>query len=581
MSVYSHDTLSAHHQWDFSGCGMAEFSFGLGHVECLPFSRLKSYLTDPDPCFAISVEGFQFNEQRRARALAEIDGVIAGLQFLGKIEKDHGDDPYPSREQSAADHLFSDLTDNTHWSRQQRQVHIFDRWLPPPHKARCLPNANVLITRDSIDRLADINLHEDFNDDGPEPDFPVENTGDVGKAWKGLRAVRKGMKAEFRRFDDVTSKSKSAVIGRLRSRFPNFKALADCGALVYRDVLDGLCPGTFEEIFAFASLSHAMSRILVRQKRMEEAQVLSGVQRWRDCIDNVDERSAFDALTSRVWPSSCVFPTKPGQPAPDPHSQTITLEVQDKMRLLHKVATIATTEMGHGSGDASHAGTPGSPPASLEEDALNLTVLTGEEFDFSLLRHLSSSDTYVPPKDIDPRELSKFCPPGQHIPGYNPSLFLPPPPEDRPPTPTQPSPGDQTPPPPSPPALMGPASCGQTLYRFPITDEVFDCKATNLRNTITVLAVLAFASNSGDGFYLLSGSGKTTARNRIGSAWASERSKTERRLRREFFDPLKTAGADDASFLALLAVAKKFVVLGLLGTEVEVQDYLIAMSKVK
>jgi hypothetical protein len=251
------------------------------------------------------------------------------------------------------------------------------------------------------------------------------------------------------------------------------------------------------------------------------------------------------------------------------------------MRLLHEVATIAATELGHGSGDASHAGTPGPPPASLEEDALNLTVLTGEEFDFSLLRHLSGSDTYVPPKGIDPRDLSNFCAPDQPIPGYNPSLFLSPGLGDRPPTPTQASHGCQTEPLSPPPASISSASCDQTLYRFPITDEVFDCKAINLRNTVTFLAVLAFASNSGDGFYLLSGSGKTVARNRTGFAWARERSKTERRLRREFFDPLKTAGADDTGFLALLAVAKKFVVLGLLGTEVEVQDYLIAISKVR
>lgn len=114
-----------------------------------------------------------------------------------------------------------------------------------------------------------------------------------------------------------------------------------------------------------------------------------------------------------------------------------------------------------------------------------------------------------------------------------------------------------------------------------MTDGVSDCKATNLRNTITFLAVEVFASDSGQGFYLLSGSGMTAARSRTGSGGANERSKIERRLRREFFDPLKKTGADDDEFLALLAVAKKFVVLGLFGTKVEVQDYLVAISKVR
>lgn len=388
------------------------------------------------------------------------------------------------------------------------------------------------------------------------------------------------MKAEFRRFDDVASGSASATICRLRSRFPSFRALADCGTLVYRDELDGLCPDTLEEIFAFASLSHAMSRILVRQRRMEEAQVLSGVQRWRDCIDNADERSAFDTLASKMWPSSCVSSTQPEQAATGPHSHAIPEREGwgDTSRFLQKVATIAATEMGHLPGDASNTGGPGLPPVSLEQEVLNLTGLTGEEFDFSQLRRFGDSNDYVPPKGIDTREVSKWCAPSQPIPGYTGKLspLCPPLLGDQPMS-TPPAPDFQMPP--SPLSSTRPPSGGQRLYHFPITDEVFDCKAINLRNTITFLAVLAFASDSGDGFYLFSGSGKTAIHSRTGSTWASERSKAERRLRRVFFDPLKKAGANDAGFLALLAVAKKFVVLGLLGTENEVQDYLIAISK--
>ncbi len=103
----------------------------------------------------------------------------------------------------------------------------------------------------------------------------------------------------------------------------------------------------------------------------------------------------------------------------------------------------------------------------------------------------------------------------------------------------------------------------------------------NLRNTVTFLAVFAFAKDAGDSLYRLSGSGMTALRRNAGSVTAIERSKAERKLRREFFDPLKRAGVDDFRFLALLSVAKKFVVLGLLRTEEEVQDYLITVSKVR
>jgi hypothetical protein len=138
MSPYPDDALSAQGQWGFSGSGMVNLPLhGLDVVEhgCLPSYRVKSYLADPAFCFSTSVEGFQLNGQRRTRALAEIDGVIAGLKFLDKIEKDHDDDPYPSRELSAVDYLVSDLNSERHWSRQHRQVFLLEGCYPL-HKSR-------------------------------------------------------------------------------------------------------------------------------------------------------------------------------------------------------------------------------------------------------------------------------------------------------------------------------------------------------------------------------------------------------------------------------------------------------------
>jgi len=43
---------------------------------------------------------------------------------------------------------------------------------------------------------------------------------------------------------------------------------------------------------------------------------------------------------------------------------------------------------------------------------------------------------------------------------------------------------------------------------------------------------------------------------------------------------LKKSGAEDIRFLALLAVAKTFVVLGQLATKEEVQKYLLVVSEV-
>ena len=90
----------------------------------------------------------------------------------------------------------------------------------------------------------------------------------------------------------------------------------------------------------------------------------------------------------------------------------------------------------------------------------------------------------------------------------------------------------------------------------------------------------SLAKDTGDQFYLLSASGMTVARSKTGSAFAKDRSRAERELRAEFFGPLKKSGAEDIRFLALLAVAKTFVVLGQLATKEEVQKYLLVVSEV-
>ncbi len=102
----------------------------------------------------------------------------------------------------------------------------------------------------------------------------------------------------------------------------------------------------------------------------------------------------------------------------------------------------------------------------------------------------------------------------------------------------------------------------------------------NLVNTGTFLAFVGFVKNAGACFHLLSGNGKTVENNSTGSASAAERSKTEKKLRREFFQPLKGAKAQDPCFPALLSVAKKFVVMGLLRTKEEVQAFLLDVFKV-
>lgn len=52
-------------------------------------SMLQSWLADPNRPWSLAAEQFRFPEHR-GRALAEIDGMYAGLTFLDKVEKDDG-----------------------------------------------------------------------------------------------------------------------------------------------------------------------------------------------------------------------------------------------------------------------------------------------------------------------------------------------------------------------------------------------------------------------------------------------------------------------------------------------------------
>ena len=90
--------------------------FGPDNDQGLRFSRVESFLADPDSPFTISAERFRSDDKRRTRALAEIDGVFAGLNFLDKVEKNHSDhDAFSQRREPTQprgiDPLLSDLSD--------------------------------------------------------------------------------------------------------------------------------------------------------------------------------------------------------------------------------------------------------------------------------------------------------------------------------------------------------------------------------------------------------------------------------------------------------------------------------------
>ncbi|KAK5651649.1 hypothetical protein OQA88_11824 [Cercophora sp. LCS_1] len=490
-------------------------------------------------------------ERQKQRALREIHGFIAALDHLDRTDRDFKSPSLGSLSKSHADFLG-------------------------------------------------IPLEEEVDgQDGPNSSSP---TTSARKAWKALRAVRRGIVAEFQKFQEVASQSESPTLCDLRAFFPSHKTLAHRGLLIFRDVVNGIQPSTLVETFAFATLSHAVSQVLIRQKRMQSDQLLLGLLRWRDCIRDESGREAFETLADSLWPVcfqaakhaeslwsntlGMPFAPSPSTPAeggpapwqvPDPTGpegvRTPTdpvfggqpphdaLVVDEPWRV-GGIATVPTSPTRHGPCSTTE-------PPTLLGDTLHITDATSQEFNFAQFIDLGVAGWEQDIRsDFDPMADSFDTQPW--VPDTNPSVY---------------NPIIEDLPPPDIPHLAAermatePPTVPSTLqHPVPLVDASDSCLVAILKATFVFIAVVIFTNSIGDYLTRLSCEGISSAWTRAGSAFAVDRSKVERKLRREFFQPLKHAGGED-EFLALLGVAKTMVVLGFLATLEEVQNYLHRLSK--
>ncbi|KAK4231925.1 hypothetical protein QBC38DRAFT_439582 [Podospora fimiseda] len=124
------------------------------------------------------------------------------------------------------------------------------------------------------------------------------------------------------------------------------------------------------------------------------------------------------------------------------------------------------------------------------------------------------------------------------------------------------------------------ASDAEESFRF----TQFSGVMPNLRNAPMSLAVDAFIKEPDSFFFALSGRGKSVAHSRDPPSRVI--CKAAKLLREHFFGPRKrimkemgSAHPDYPKFRALLVAAKPLVVRGCLQTQVEVQDFLLALSE--
>ncbi|KAK2598109.1 hypothetical protein QQS21_005740 [Conoideocrella luteorostrata] len=135
---------------------------------------------------------------------------------------------------------------------------------------------------------------------------------------KAIHALKRGMQDEFRRLiNELTSGSPSEPSIQIQNAYSDSETLETLGVLVYREVLDGYVPGTLREIFAFTSLTYAVSTSLYDRRRMHDGDILSGLDRWRNCPKVNEDKTAFDQLAPKMWKTGYVATLKENSAFPN------------------------------------------------------------------------------------------------------------------------------------------------------------------------------------------------------------------------------------------------------------------------
>jgi hypothetical protein len=221
-------------------------------------------------------------------ALAEVDGLLAGINYLERLEPESEEAHSPSARNDNATPSFSPKSTKGSWFG---------------HLSLDLPQLDASGSEErskvEIRHLRNILNDKLFNSDG-------DNSRQVPRKsqWATLRSLRKASTYHYNQFTKVTADSTSADVRKLRKSYVASKDMLEMGILTFRDVLHGHTPTALEDVFAFASLSYVISKTLHSKGHIDESDILSGILDWRAAIIDERERSAFDEVAKLLWPEA-------------------------------------------------------------------------------------------------------------------------------------------------------------------------------------------------------------------------------------------------------------------------------------
>ncbi|KAM0337896.1 hypothetical protein ACHAPU_011488 [Fusarium lateritium] len=196
--------------------------------------------------------------QHLQRALAEVDGLFAGFQYLDETEPK----PYVS------------------------SARVY-------HQDALAIELDALCTEAPVSNEPNTNVYDNNTN---------AHTREI--AWASIRTVRDGMQVIWDHFVALSHNLNLPAINKIRDDYQDAKGLRQAGVFAFRNTLTGPAPNDLGKIFAFCSLSYVVSRLLHAKGRLAEGDVLAGVRIWLDAIEEEGERTVFNIMAHHLWPEA-------------------------------------------------------------------------------------------------------------------------------------------------------------------------------------------------------------------------------------------------------------------------------------
>lgn len=226
-------------------------------------------------------EGGERASAHREKAIAEIDGLFFGLNYIEKTN-------YMAHANDMMNDFNSDLDAQT---------------FSGPDENMQMPQSTGEANNKSDNNSDAATSHQSQNSPS-QSQYTHEPTIPSGYAWSSIRNVKEGSEKLWTKFDVVAEALNRGVINKIRKKYETAKGLREAGVFAFRNTAGGDAPRDLMQVFAFASLSYVISCILHEKKRIDKSEILADIHVWRDAIQDVEEREAFVQLAQNLWPES-------------------------------------------------------------------------------------------------------------------------------------------------------------------------------------------------------------------------------------------------------------------------------------